>query len=99
MRRILQQMWLSLELYVVLASLLFSVSLLAQAPPRADTFVGSTGPKVKSGPSIKPVVGQSAMELEGRGRVGQIVDPQERIQMIARECGGQELTNCLLCLG
>jgi hypothetical protein len=45
-------------MYVVLLSLLFSVSLLAQALPRGDTSLSSTGPKIKYGPSITLVFGR-----------------------------------------
>ena len=96
----LRNIWLALGMYVVPVSLLISVLLLPQASPRGDMSSSSTGPKIECGPSINPVVGHSAMEaLEERGRVGQIVDPQERIQIIADDCCAQELTNRLLCLG
>jgi hypothetical protein len=45
---------------VVLTCLLFSLSLLAQAPPSADTFVSNSTPTVNYGPSITLIVGQGS---------------------------------------
>ncbi len=46
--------------YAWLFCLMFSLPMLAQAPPSADTFVSSATPKTNYGPSITLIVGQGS---------------------------------------